>query len=100
MYRYREARVLCEKVDQLASTDRYPAGVREGADRNAVAPAGLVKGGEGPTPPPTPAMMFVATRAVMGAIRSASLEDSPLLGQPAFEEELVRMLWGVLRADG
>ena len=39
-------------------------------------------------------------RAVMGAIRSASLEDSPLLGQPAFEEELVRMLWGVLRADG
>ena len=47
---------------------------------------------------PTPAMMFVATRAVMGVIRSASLEDSPLLGTPEFEDELVRMVMGVIRA--
>ncbi|RYX96252.1 MAG: TetR/AcrR family transcriptional regulator [Comamonadaceae bacterium] len=46
---------------------------------------------------PTPAMMFVATRAVMGVIRSASLEDSPLLGTPGFEDELVRMVMGVIR---
>lgn len=46
---------------------------------------------------PTPAMMFVASRAVMGAIRSASLEDSPLLGTPELEDELVRMVMGVIR---
>ncbi len=85
------------RVDQH---ERFTAALREGAERNAVALARLVDGGDGSIRPPTPAMMFVATRAVMGAIRSASLEDSPLLGQPAFEEELVRMLWGVLRADG
>jgi len=34
---------------------------------------------------------------VMGAIRSASLEDSPLLGTPEFEDELVRMVLGVIR---
>lgn len=62
--------------------------------------ARLVEGGDGSIRPPTPAMMFVATRAVMGAIRSASLEDSPWLGQPAVEDELVCMLWGVPRADG
>lgn len=85
------------RVDQH---ERFTAALREGAERNAVALARLEEGGDGSIRPPTPAMMFVATRAVMGAIRSASLEDSPLLGQPAFEEELVRMLWGVLRADG
>ncbi len=85
------------RVDQH---ERFTAALREGAERNAVALARLVEGGDGSIRPPTPAMMFVATRAVMGAIRSASLEDSPLLGQPAFEEELVRMLWGVLRAEG
>ncbi len=85
------------RVDQH---ERFTAALREGAERNAVALARLVEGGDGSIRPPTPAMMFVATRAVMGAIRSASLEDSPLLGQPAFEDELVRMLWGVLRADG
>jgi AcrR family transcriptional regulator len=85
------------RVDQH---ERFTAALREGAERNAVALARLVEGGDGSIRPPTPAMMFVATRAVMGAIRSASLEDSPLLGQPAFEEALVRMLWGVLRADG
>jgi hypothetical protein len=49
--------------------------------------------------PPSPAMMFVVTRAVMGAIRSACLEDSPLLGTPLFEDELERLAWGILRTD-
>lgn len=83
------------RVDQH---DRFTAALREGAERNAMALARLVEAGDGSIRPPTPAMMFVATRAVMGAIRSASLENSPLLGQPAFEDELVRMLWGVLRS--
>jgi hypothetical protein len=35
----------------------------------------------------------------MGAIRNASLEDSPLLGTREFEDELVRLVWGLFRAD-
>jgi AcrR family transcriptional regulator len=69
--------------------------LREGAERNAIA-LGQLNGGGLRTP--TPVMMFVITRAVIGTIRSASLEDSPLLGTPAFEDELVRMVWGLLKA--
>ncbi len=47
---------------------------------------------------PTVATIFVLTRAVMGTIRSASLENSPLLGTKEFEDELVRMVWGMLKA--
>lgn len=69
--------------------------LREAAERNAFALSQL----QDPSlRMPTPAMMFVATRAVMGVIRSASLEDSPLLGTPEFEDELVRMVMGVIRA--
>lgn len=46
--------------------------------------------------PPSPAMMFVVTRAVIGVIRSASLEKSPLLGSVEFEDELVRLAQGML----
>jgi AcrR family transcriptional regulator len=48
--------------------------------------------------PPTPAMVFVLTRALAGIVRSAALEESPLLGTQAFENELVNALWGVLGA--
>ena len=44
----------------------------------------------------SPATLFVVTRAVVGTIRSASIEDSPLLGSPEFEEELVRLAWAML----
>lgn len=52
------------------------------------------------TRPPHRTQMLVLTWAVMGAVRSASLEDSPLLEDPAFKEELVRLCWGMLRRDG
>jgi AcrR family transcriptional regulator len=45
---------------------------------------------------PTPAQAFVLTRSLMGTLRAAVLEDSPLLGSQAFEDELVRMCWGLL----
>jgi AcrR family transcriptional regulator len=48
---------------------------------------------------PTPAMVFVLTRALAGVVRAAALEASPLLGSPALEEELVNLCWGVLRAQ-
>jgi hypothetical protein len=38
----------------------------------------------------------VLTRSVIGTLRSASLEKSPLLGNPAFEEALLQMAWAVL----
>lgn len=60
--------------------------LREAAERNAFALSQL----QDPSlRTPTPAMM--------GVIRSASLEDSPLLGTPEFEDELVRMVMGVIR---
>jgi AcrR family transcriptional regulator len=47
---------------------------------------------------PTPAMAFVMTRLLAGTVRSASLEDSPLLGTTDFEDALVDACWGVMRA--
>lgn len=44
----------------------------------------------------SPATLFVLTRAVMGAIRSASLERSSLLGSKEFETELVKLCLGLL----
>ncbi|MDA8233063.1 MAG: TetR/AcrR family transcriptional regulator [Magnetospirillum sp.] len=49
-------------------------------------------------PPPDDASLFVATRAVLGAIRAAVHEDSPLIGTPEFEDAVVRMVLGA-RAD-
>jgi AcrR family transcriptional regulator len=48
-------------------------------------------------PAPTAAELFVATRAVLGAIRAAVLEDSDLAAEPEFEEALVRLAVGQLR---
>lgn len=49
--------------------------------------------------PPTPAQAFVLTRALMGTVRAAVLEDSPVLGTREFEAELVRMCWALLAAE-
>jgi AcrR family transcriptional regulator len=86
---------------QMDHHDNITQALREGAERNALALAQLIEAGDTvEVRPPHPAMMFVATRAVMGVIRSACLEDSPLLGTQAFEDELVRLAWGALRTDG
>ena len=85
---------------RLDHHDNVTQALREGAERNAQALAQWVDSGDaGGVRAPSPAMMFVATRAVMGVVRSACLEDSPLLGTAAFEDELVRLAWGVLRDD-
>jgi hypothetical protein len=42
--------------------------------------------------PLTPASLFVATRAVIGVIRAAFEERSPLPGSPQLEDELVRLV--------
>ena len=96
----RPRRALIRMAWRLDGHDNVTQALREGADRNATALGQLIALGGAPgVRPPTPAMMFVVTRAVMGAIRSASLEDSPLLGTPAFEDELVRLVLGLLQAE-
>jgi AcrR family transcriptional regulator len=47
---------------------------------------------------PSPAIAFVLTRMLAGTVRSASLEDSPLLGTREFEDALVNACWGVMQA--
>jgi AcrR family transcriptional regulator len=42
--------------------------------------------------------LFVLSRALMGAIRAAVLEEQPFLRDPAFEDELVRLVMSYLRA--
>ena len=42
--------------------------------------------------PITPASLFVITRAISGVLRAASQEQSPLLGTPEFENELVKLV--------
>lgn len=50
-------------------------------------------------PVPTPAQLFVLTRAFMGAVRAASLEQSPLLDSPEFEQALVELCLAYLAPD-
>ncbi|MEY8827225.1 TetR/AcrR family transcriptional regulator [Sedimentitalea sp. XS_ASV28] len=43
-----------------------------------------------------PVTVYVLTRAIVGAIRSAVMEESPHLGTQEFEDELVRLAHGLL----
>ena len=47
-------------------------------------------------PVPDEATLYALSRAVMGALRSAAVEDTPMLDDPRFEDALVRMAWGLL----
>lgn len=46
---------------------------------------------------PSRVALFVLTRAVVGVIRAAVLEGSPLLGEQAFEDELVALVGDAMR---
>lgn len=45
---------------------------------------------------PNAAQMFVLTRSIIGTLRSASLEKSPLLAGSALEEVLIDLAWAML----
>jgi AcrR family transcriptional regulator len=47
----------------------------------------------------TPLQMFIATRALMGAVRAAVLEDQPFLRSAEFEDALLTLTRNYLRAD-
>lgn len=48
--------------------------------------------------PLTPASAYVLTRAVLGAIRSAVVENAKILDDPEFEEELARLAVAYLKS--
>jgi AcrR family transcriptional regulator len=48
--------------------------------------------------PLTPVRTYTLTRAVMGALRAAMMENSKVLDDPAFEEELVQLALAYLRS--
>jgi hypothetical protein len=89
-------RAMVRMVWRMDHYESIVEAMRESAERNALM---LARFNDPRLRPPNPAMMFVASRAVMGVIRNASIEKSPLLGTPEFEEELVRMVWGLLKRD-
>ncbi len=74
--------------------DQITVAVRETSERIALALSRKRKAG---WRQPTPALMFVLTRSILGAIRSAALEDSPLLDGDEFEDELVKLALGLLQ---
>jgi AcrR family transcriptional regulator len=50
--------------------------------------------------PPGSAQLFVLTRSVIGTLRSASLEKSPLLQSPALEDALLELVWALIGREG
>lgn len=89
-------RAMVRMVWRMDHYEDITQALREAAERNAVA---LARFNDPRLRPPNPAMMYVVSRSVMGVIRNASIENSPLLGTPEFEDELVRMVWGLLKKD-
>ncbi len=81
---------------QMDHHDRVTHAIREAADRIAVYLARMAAQHPHLRLRSSPAALFVVVRAVIGVIRSASLERSALLGTKEFEEELVRLAWGML----
>jgi AcrR family transcriptional regulator len=51
-------------------------------------------------PVPDDPTLYALSRAVMGAVRSAAVEDSAMIDDPRFEDALVRMVWGVVHRPG
>ncbi|VVD86830.1 TetR/AcrR family transcriptional regulator [Pandoraea anhela] len=93
----RVKRSLIKMAWQMDHHENIMQAMREAAEHIAVA---MARRDAPEMRKPTAATVFVLTRAFMGTLRSAVLEDSPLLGTPEFEDELYRLCWGLLRADG
>lgn len=64
---------------------------RHGADEVAEFLVAAARGKKDSARPMTPVAAFVLTRALMGAIRGAVIENSPWLESQEFEDELVRL---------
>jgi AcrR family transcriptional regulator len=84
---------------QMDHHDNVTHAMREAADRISLYLARLAAGHPELKLRSSPASLFVVVRAIVGVIRSASLERSALLGTPEFEDELQRLAWALLVED-
>jgi AcrR family transcriptional regulator len=87
-------RLLARLGWQLDAPALIVQAMDEGAERAIAAMARL---GHPDWPTPDPVTMYAVSRALMGALRSAAVEDDPSIDDPRFEVALVRMLTGALR---
>jgi len=86
-------RILARLGWQLDAPALIVQAMDDGSERIRAA---LLKIGDPSLPVPDDATLYVLSRAVMGAVRSAAVEDHPMLDDPRFEDTLIRMVWGLV----
>ncbi len=86
-------RLLARLGWQLDAPAAIVAAMDDGAERIRAALARL---DDPELPVPDAPTLYMLTRAVIGAVRAAAVEESAMLDDPRFEEALFRMVWGLL----
>ena len=86
-------RLLARLGWQLDAPAAIVAAMDDGAERIRSA---LARIDDPELPVPDAPTLYMLTRAVIGAVRSAAVEESAMLDDPRFEEALFRMVWGLL----
>jgi AcrR family transcriptional regulator len=86
-------RLLARLGWQLDAPAAIVAAMDDGAERIRSALARLA---DPELPVPDEPTLYMLTRAVIGAVRSAAVEESAMLDDPRFEEALFRMVWGLV----
>ena len=86
-------RLLARLGWQLDAPAAIVAAMDDGAERIRSALARLA---DPELPVPDEPTLYMLTRAVIGAVRSAAVEESTMLDDPRFEEALFRMVWGLV----
>ncbi len=86
-------RLLARLGWQLDAPAAIVAAMDDGAERIRAA---LRRLDSPELPVPDEPTLYLLTRAVIGAVRSAAVEESEMLDDPRFEEALFRMVWGVV----
>ena len=86
-------RLLARLGWQLDAPAAIVAAMDDGAERIRSA---LERLNDPQLPVPDEPTLYMLTRAVIGAVRSAAVEESAMLDDPRFEEALFRMVWGLM----
>ncbi|MEP6502941.1 MAG: helix-turn-helix domain-containing protein [Betaproteobacteria bacterium] len=86
-------RLLARLGWQLDAPAVIVAAMDDGAQRVRSA---LVRLNDPTLPAPDDATLYLLTRAVIGAVRSAAVEEHAMLDDPRFEDALFRMVWGLM----
>ena len=86
-------RLLARLGWQLDAPAAIVAAMDDGAERIR---AGIARLNDPELPVPDAPTLYMLTRAVIGAVRSAAVEESAMLDDPRFEEALFRMVWGLV----